>query len=540
MELREKFDSISLEAMQWAVAEDWCKLIEAASILGEDKNLKSDKALLIQVITAFYGVGILENIRFRQLFISMLPESRILSLASELTSKALENLEANQRNLANLRWSHRSKLVEIFANELKVPAIYLPSKFKTAPLNEDVVPVENAGELFDYQNEVVSKAEFLLQSGTKKFLIQLPTGSGKTRIIMELIKNKINETSLTSTSPPIIWLAHSAELLEQAISTFKKIWIVGGSRAIRVVRLYGASKLEELSFDDTIIFASLQKMRSLQRSKNKVFKKLVKETSLGVVDEAHKITAPTYSKVASELTISGGCLIGVTATPGRSAVNDYSNRSFSRFFDSKLIKPDLGKFPVEELRNRGILSELSVDVLDTGLGFDCELSKSSEDFSSRSIRRVGKSKRRNLLIINSIRREVDASRPTIVFSCSLEHSELLCAALALFGIKAAHVSHIMSRNARHNIIDNFKEGKIDVIINYGILSTGFDAPNVKTVIITRPTTSIVLYSQMIGRGLRGPKVGGTKNCRLIDLRDNIVNFKGVNYLNNYFDEYWLK
>ena len=63
--------------------------------------------------------------------------------------------------------------------------------------------------------------------------------------------------------------------------------------------------------------------------------------------------------------------------------------------------------------------------------------------------------------------------------------------------------------------------KINVIFNYGVLSTGFDAPNTNTVMIVRPTASPIMYSQMLGRGLRGPEVNGNEECWLIDLKDNL-------------------
>ena len=80
--------------------------------------------------------------------------------------------------------------------------------------------------------------------------------------------------------------------------------------------------------------------------------------------------------------------------------------------------------------------------------------------------------------------------------------------------------------------------KFDVIVNYGILTTGFDAPNVGAVIIARPTASIVLYSQMIGRGLRGPRVGGKAECNVLDVVDNIAGFGTEAEVYSYFSDYW--
>jgi DNA repair protein RadD len=113
----------------------------------------------------------------------------------------------------------------------------------------------------------------------------------------------------------------------------------------------------------------------------------------------------------------------------------------------------------------------------------------------------------------------------------------VCALLSYFGVKAAHVDGATGSQRRSAILQAFKSGDIQVICNFGILTTGFDAPQIDVVFISRPTTSIVLYSQMIGRGLRGPKLGGTAGCRLIDVRDNIEGFAG-NDLYEYFEEYW--
>ena len=68
----------------------------------------------------------------------------------------------------------------------------------------------------------------------------------------------------------------------------------------------------------------------------------------------------------------------------------------------------------------------------------------------------------------------------------------------------------------------------------------FDYPNTDVVFISRPTKSVVLYSQMIGRGLRGPKIGGTEKCKIIDVKDHIEGFGDHEKVYNYFEEYWNK
>ena len=97
----------------------------------------------------------------------------------------------------------------------------------------------------------------------------------------------------------------------------------------------------------------------------------------------------------------------------------------------------------------------------------------------------------------------------------------------------------MDRYSRQKAISDFKnrDNDINVIVNYEILTTGFDSTNIKCVFITRPTKSVILYSQMIGRGLRGPKMGGNAECLLIDVKENLMSFN-ENDAFKHFDEYW--
>ena len=117
-------------------------------------------------------------------------------------------------------------------------------------------------------------------------------------------------------------------------------------------------------------------------------------------------------------------------------------------------------------------------------------------------------------------------------------TSLLAAALRLRGIRAEGIDCSMARGPRRRAIVRFSEGRCDVLLNYGVLSTGFDAPKVSTVIIARPTKSAVLYSQMVGRGLRGPAMGGTETCTIIDVPDHLDRYGDLSRLHNEFAPYW--
>ena len=82
-----------------------------------------------------------------------------------------------------------------------------------------------------------------------------------------------------------------------------------------------------------------------------------------------------------------------------------------------------------------------------------------------------------------------------------------------------------------------RDNPVNIIINYDILTTGFDSTNIDCVFITRPTKSVILYSQMIGRGLRGPQMGGAETCLLIDVKENLEVYN-ENEAFSHFNSYW--
>ena len=116
---------------------------------------------------------------------------------------------------------------------------------------------------------------------------------------------------------------------------------------------------------------------------------------------------------------------------------------------------------------------------------------------------------------------------------------MLSAMLTLESIPNSLVVGELDTVDRRNAIEAFKkrDSGVDIIINYEVLTTGFDSKNIRCVFITRPTKSIVLYSQMLGRGLRGPLMGGNESCLLIDVDDNLQAFDNETAF-SHFNDYW--
>jgi DNA repair protein RadD len=314
-----------------------------------------------------------------------------------------------------------------------------------------------------------------------------------------------------------------------------------------MVRCWGSGAMLPYDREErALVIGGFQKMYSMLSGSEVPFAELRKRIEVVLVDEAHKVLAPTYKEVTKSLIGDGTRVVGLTATPGRSAIDAEQNKALADFFFNEIVSIDSGQEPViAYLRKRKVLSEVTYERIYTELDF--ELSDADRiylekffDLPAGILKKIGSNDVRNVEILKRLQHECEAGGQIIFFACNVEHSKFITAMLLYLGFKAAHVDGKTSRNRRHTIIDDFKRQNIQVICNFGVLSTGFDAPKTDVVFISRPTTSIVLYSQMVGRGLRGPAIGGTASCKIIDVKDNIVGFSDQDLVYDYFEDYFLK
>jgi DNA repair protein RadD len=362
---------------------------------------------------------------------------------------------------------------------------------------------------------------------------------------MELIVDLAERKLLFAEGNSVVWLAHTEELCEQAIDSFSAVWAERGAAPIKVARLWGSYAPPTVDLRGALIVAGTGRVHGLRRSNPNLFKDLCARSAVVVLDEAHRALAPSVKAQITELReTSNGILVGLSATPARTAEASDENVRLAAFFGRNLIAPSLGEDPILELRRRGVLAEverIELNYSTPGIGeIDARMAGEDEDLPEGLLKILAENPERNLAILNEITRRVSSEEPAIVFCCSTRHAELLAAALRLRGVSAAAIDCTMRRGSRRLIIQQFSEGEIDVLLNYGVLSTGFDAPNVQTVVIARPTRSVVLYSQMLGRGLRGPMIGGTTVCTLVDVRDHLDRFGDLSDLYLRFSAYWEK
>lgn len=454
--------------------------------------------------------------------------------------------------LAQFRWSENSsaeKFLSIFRVGLADVFGQDEEDFPFSTKTNIVKP------LFDYQNNIRKQLNSFVGSehGTR-IVAHMPTGSGKTRTTMELVSDFIrNRNEVDPTL--VIWMAHSDELCEQAVQTFLGIWSKLGSEDANIYRFWGGRRGVDLDFQKPVfVVTSFQTCHSAILSQSDVrfetMSQLRSECDLLIVDEAHMSTAPTYRRAIDYLCNEKTKLIGLTATPGRHHIGgDVSaTEELSDFYQGNKITlgEDVtdGVNPIEFLQSRGILSEVDRVRLDSGVEINLSgraAAAISEllDIPKEVLNELGENAQRTSRIAaTALMLAVEQGKQTIIFCPTKENATDLSLLLQKRGCTARAITGETPMSERRKWIEDFKAGQIQVLTNFGVLTTGFDAPNIEAVIIARPTTSVVLYSQMVGRGLRGSFVGGTPRCTLVDVVDNIANMPQIPHAFTFFDDHF--
>lgn len=435
-----------------------------------------------------------------------------------------------------------------------------PSDVLSGP--EPHLQTEIEKPLFDYQNSIRKQLvsfSFLdtvdrNDAASRRIVAHMPTGSGKTRTAMEFISDFLR-FSCSTEKPVVVWLAHSEELCEQAVQTFLSIWTKLGTENANVYSMWGGRKPDKIDLSKPcFIVTSFQSCySSIHSNKDSDFDRFAvirRECSLLIVDEAHMSMAPTYKKAIEFLCNSTTILIGLTATPGRHHVGGDATqtKALSDFYGNKKLTIDQRltgeKNSIEYLQGRGILSSVERMRLNTSatVNLNAEavrLISDLLDISPKVLAELGNNAQRTLEVVAAVEKlALIDKKQTIVFCPSKQNASDMALVLRERGCSARAVTGETPPSDRREAIEEFKNGSVRVLTNFGVLTTGFDAPKTEAVVIARPTTSVVLYSQMVGRGLRGKSVGGTASCTVVDVIDNIVNLPNVPQAFTYFDEHF--
>lgn len=494
---------------------------------------------LARILLALNGREILSKKEIRSAIFETIPSQLLKGLTEELVGHSLSANSDNAAILAAMEWRPNNKLVVAMRDILSIEERYLPSIDRTQPMLERLLPIGEIPPLHKYQENVVNSVIENVNAG-RSMLVQMPTGSGKSRTAAEALVRFCETSGVLQDGKSVLWVAHSEELCEQAVSAIRKVWVNKAKAESKLVRLWAGRNPSDFEVSGGIVVASYQTLASICSRKTSLQPVLREVTSCIILDEAHMATATTYREAVESISNLTTVRIGLTATPGRGAKADNENKQLAKFFDNRLISPpEFEGNAVNYLREKGVLARCQRYIIETGFKVETQKAASMlSDLPTRLLDRLSESRERNALILDSIQKEVEDGMQILVFSCSVKHSVLLTIALLERGVSAAYVDSSVGGQRRREIVADFSEGKLPVLINFGVLSTGFDVPNVNTIIITRPTSSVVLYSQMVGRGLRGPKMGGSEFFKLIDVKDHFTKYGGVEAVYDIFEDYW--
>ena len=452
-------------------------------------------------------------------------------------------------------WRPGGTYARSFVQYLKLPDIFAGIRSDPAPERiEEAVPKADIKELKSFQaNMKLQIVKILNGSEDKRAIVTLPTGAGKTRIVVEAIVDFLNSRP---SKRRILWIAQSQEVCEQAVLCFKQIWEQYGSgETLEIFRAWGKNDLPT-SDELGVIVGGVQKLVS---KKHELCELADDGLLSGVfIDEAHHSVADSYGEVLRHLHMStyqdGGArnddvpLIGLTATPERREDNETEKllRMYGRkrIYPSDRVQPaserngpefderwsDLGHMK-RELVKLKYLAHAKFIPVDPGMKYfrlDKEETKDFDEGGDVWMKRIATEPERNSNIKNEIIQEAKKGRKILYFGTNVAQSNAMSRILERNGFKSVCITGDTRYAARRLYVDMFNEpnGDIQIMCNYNVLSTGFDSPQIDTVIIARPTTSIVAYQQMVGRGLRGEEFGGKEGneCRIITVRDNIRKF----------------
>ena len=394
-----------------------------------------------------------------------------------------------------------------------------------AATTEEVGP---SHPLFPHQRRAADRVLDALREEPFRVLLHMPTGAGKTRTAMHVIARLLN-----STEPMlVIWLAHSEELCEQAAGEFRATWAAQGARPVTLHRWWGEHDLAG-DASDGLLIAGLGKAFSASQRSVETIGGLAGRARLIVIDEAHQAVAPSYQHVLDILSSSGEItpLLGLTATPGRTWNDLDEDARLGDFFYRRSVQLEIPGYrsPIDYLVDEGYLARTTF----VSLNYTGEVELSERDLSELAdsldvpasiVEQLAMHEQRNLVIINRAEAMSRQHPRLLIFAATVEHAVLLATVLRARGLAAQAITGTTPSDERARIIEEFRSNDEEprVLVNYGVLTAGFDAPRTSGVIIARPTTSLVLYSQMVGRATRGVKAGGNAEAEVITVVDTAL------------------
>ncbi|WP_087016039.1 DEAD/DEAH box helicase [Thaumasiovibrio subtropicus] len=355
--------------------------------------------------------------------------------------------------------------------------------------------------LRNYQQQSVDAVLHYFRQRSDPAVIVLPTGAGKSLVIAELARLARGR---------VLVLAHVKELVEQNHAKYEGYGLTGG--------IFSAG-LGRKESEQKVVFASVQSVvRNLDAFAN--------QFSLLVIDECHRVPEDkesSYRRVISHLQSvnSGLKVLGLTATPYRLGLGwlyQYHTRGQVRSTTPRFFRDCIFELPIRYLLDEGFLTEPKLfDMAVEGYDFSSLTPTASGNYREAELDTViDKAKRVTPQIIAQVIQRSKGRKGVMIFASTVHHAEEIMGYLS--NESAAMIVGDTPGEERDRLIRAFKAQEIKFLVNVSVLTTGFDAPHVDLIAILRPTESVSLYQQIVGRGLRLAE--GKTDCLVLDYAGN--------------------
>ncbi|MCG2836319.1 DEAD/DEAH box helicase [Photobacterium sp. WH77] len=352
-----------------------------------------------------------------------------------------------------------------------------------------------------YQQDCVKATVHYFRKHSSPAVLALPTGAGKSLVIAELARIARGR---------VLVLTHVKELVEQNHAKYESYGLNAS--------IFSAG-LGRKETDQQVVFASVQSMvNSLEQFND--------EFSLLVIDECHRVPDDensAYQRVIQHLQrINAGIkILGLTATPyrlGMGWIYKYHTRGQVRTEQDRFFRDCIFELPIRYLLDEGFLTEPSImDMAVIGYDFSSLKPANNGHYKEADLDAViAKSSRATPVIIDQVIDYAKDRKGVMIFASTVNHAKEIMGYLA--GESAALVVGDTPLEERDRIITGFKNQQIKYLVNVSVLTTGFDAPHVDLIAILRPTESISLYQQIVGRGLRLAE--GKSDCLVLEYAGN--------------------
>jgi DNA repair protein RadD len=352
-----------------------------------------------------------------------------------------------------------------------------------------------------YQQEAVDATLAHFRKRLEPAVIVLPTGAGKSLVIAELARIARGR---------VLVLAHVKELVAQNHAKY---------RALGLEADIFAAGLQRKESHGKVVFGSVQSVaRNLEQ--------FLGEFSLLIVDECHRIGESDdsqYQQILAHLRTANPKLrlLGLTATPyrlGKGWIYHYHYHGMVRGDDKALFRDCIYELPLRYMIKNGYLTPPErLDMPVVQYDFSRLQAQSNGLFSEADLNRELKQQKRiTPHIISQIVEFAAERRGVMIFAATVEHAKEVTALLP--NADAALITADTPGPVRDALIAAFKNQEFRFLVNVAVLTTGFDAPHVDLIAILRPTESVSLYQQIVGRGLRLSP--GKTDCLILDYAGN--------------------